>query len=119
MRSLMKEQEMSQLICKDFLNDSESFRLLVYAVFLSFVGEVLHDEESGKNKGSSLKHKLIESDLDLYRASSSRAISQLSEVCADIAIGRPIGREYLRLGNSILRYIINPREVIQKEDRHD
>jgi hypothetical protein len=115
MRSIMKEQEVSQLICKDFLSDSESFRLLIYAIFLSFVGEALHDEESGNSNGLKLKHKLIESDLDTYRASGSCAILQLSEVCDDIAIGRYVGREYLSLANSILRYIINPREVIQKE----
>lgn len=115
MRSIMKEKEVSQLICKDFLSDSESFRLLIYAIFLSFVGETLHDEESGKNKSLELKHKLIESDLDSYRASGSCAILQLSEVCDDVAIGRYVGREYLGLANSILGYIINPKVAIPEE----
>lgn len=115
MGSIMKEKEVSQLIHKDFLSDSELFRLLIYAIFLSFVGEALYDEESGENKGLELKHKLIESDLDSYRASGSCAILQLSEVCDNVAIGRYVSREYLNLANSILGYIINPRVAVQEE----
>ena len=113
MRSLAKDQEMLQILNKEYLSYPESQRLMVYAVFLSFVEKTLDGEEQGY-ANNQLNHCLIKSDLDAYRSSGSCAILQLSEVCRDVSIGRRMNREHLRLANSTLRYIINPREVIQK-----
>lgn len=115
MRSIAKDREISQLFSKEYLDYLESLRLMVYAIFLSFVGEALRDEETNRSHGLELKHKLISSDIDPYRASGSNAIFQLSKVCEDFSIGRAVNSEYLHLGKNILKYIINPREAILKE----
>jgi len=115
MRSLAKDQEMLQLLNKECLYCPELQKLMmVYAVFLSCVEKALDEEEHGHKKVQ-LHRCLIPSDLDNYRTSGSCAVLQLSETCNDVAMGKTVKREHVRLANSILRYIINPREAIQKE----
>jgi len=114
MRSLAKDQEVLQLLDVECLDCPEPRKLMMaYSVFLSWVGQALYGEEHGNLKVQ-LHPCLIPSDLDNYRASGSCAILQLSQACNDIVMGKAAMRKHMRLANSILCYIVNPREVIQK-----